>query len=91
MLQTHLVQVVHVLEPGNLGRAEAALDPVAARDGATGRGSDAPDQGPIVAAACVSRAAALELGDGAEPGADSVADGFGLSKGLVACALEALV
>ena len=90
MLQAHLVQVVHVLEPGNLGRAEAALDPAAARDGA-GRGRGAPDQVQIVAAACVCRAAGLELGDGAEPGADSSADGFGLSKGLVACALEALV
>ena len=45
---------------------------------------EAPDQVPIEMAACACRAAGLELGDGAEPGANSIADGFGLSKGLSA-------
>ena len=42
-------------------------------------------------AACVLRAAGLELGNGAEPGANSIADGFGLRKGLIVRAVEALV
>ena len=44
---------------------------------------DGPDQVIIEATARAIRAAALELGDGAEPGAGSIADGFGLGKGLV--------
>eukprot|EP00964_Phaeocystis_antarctica_P055444 scaffold32615_cov70-Phaeocystis_antarctica.AAC.5 len=40
-----------------------------------------PDQLPIEAAARASRAAAPELGDGAEPGARSLADGLGLGEG----------
>ena len=52
---------------------------------------DGPDQVIIEATARVCRAAGLELGDGAEPGAGSIADGLGLGKGLVALAAEALV
>ena len=42
-----------------------------------------PDQLGIEAAARASRAVGLELGDGAEPGVDSLADGCGLGKVLV--------
>ena len=63
-LQTHLVQLVHFLEPCSLG----ALPGRPAHDGAKGR-RDGPDQIVIVSAARVCRAAGLELGDGAEPGA----------------------
>ena len=52
---------------------------------------DGPDQLTIELTARGRRAAGLELGDGAEPGAGSIADGLGLGKGLVALAAEALV
>ena len=42
-------------------------------------------------AARACRAAVLELGDGAEPGAGCSADGFGLGKGFVVLAVEAVV
>ena len=43
----------------------------------------------VAARAC--RAAGLELGDGAKPGVDFIAEGFGLGEGLVVFAVEALV
>ena len=45
-----------------------------------------PDQLRIVATARAYRAAVLDLGDGAEPGACGLADGLGLGEGLVATA-----
>ena len=47
-----------------------------------------PDQLRIVATARAYRAAVLDLGDGAEPGACGLADGFGLGEGLVATGLS---
>ena len=77
-MQTHLVQLVHFLEPCSLGAT--AGNP--AHDGVRGR-RGAPDQVIIEATARVCRAAGLELGDGAEPGAGSIAEGNGLGKVLV--------
>ena len=87
VLQTHLVQLVHFLEPCSLGRVSARLP---AHDRGRWR-RDAPDQIVIVVAARACRAAGLELGDGAEPGACSIAEDFGLGEGLFVLALEALV
>ena len=46
-----------------------------------------PDQLRVVATARAYRAAVLDLGDGAEPGACGLADGLSLCEGLVATAL----
>ena len=78
-LQTHLVQLVHFFEPCGLG----AIPGSPAHDGVRGRRGAGPDQVIIVIAARVCRAAGLELGDGAEPGAGCIADGYGLGKVLV--------
>ena len=55
------------------------------------RRRDAPDQVTIESTARACGAATRKLGDGTEPGAGSIADGFGLGKGLVAVATEGLV
>ena len=86
-MQTHLVQLVHFLEPCSLG-ARAGGSP--AHDGVRGR-RGAPDQVIIEATARVCRAAGLELGDGTKPGADSIAGGFGLGEVLIVFAVEALL
>ena len=51
--------------------------------GCEGRRDAGPDQLCIEATARECRAAGLELGDGAEPGAGCIAKGYGLGKGLV--------
>ena len=86
-MQRHLVQLVHFLEPCSLGLG--ALPGRPAHDGARGR--DGPDQIVIVVAARACRAAGLKLGDGAELGAFSIAEGFGLGEVLIVFAFEALV
>ena len=55
------------------------------------RRKDAPDQVTIEPTARACRAATRKLVDGTEPGPGSIADGFGLGKGLVAVATEGLV
>ena len=55
------------------------------------RRRDAPDQVTIEPTARACRAATLKLVHGTEPGPGSIADGFGLGKGLVAVATEVLV
>ena len=61
------------------------------RPGAEGEESDAPDQFKVELTASACGAAGRELGSGAEPRAYALADGLGLSKGLVACARPARI
>ena len=61
------------------------------RPGAEGEESDAPDQFKVELTASACGAAGRELGSGAEPRAYGLADGLGLSEGLVAFARPASI